>query len=61
VAGIATHPEDDLIVATALSAKADYLVTGDRKLLELGTYAGITFVSPRGFLDHLDVEEGKRG
>jgi putative PIN family toxin of toxin-antitoxin system len=26
VHGIATHPEDDVIVATAVSAKADYLV-----------------------------------
>ena len=32
IAGIATHPEDDLVVATAVSAHADYLVTGDRRL-----------------------------
>lgn len=38
VHGIATHPEDDLILATALSGQADYLVTGDRQLLKLGTY-----------------------
>ena len=33
VQGVATHPGDDWIVATALSAKADYLVTGDMPLL----------------------------
>jgi putative PIN family toxin of toxin-antitoxin system len=27
VAGVATHPEDDLILATALSGRVDYLVT----------------------------------
>jgi putative PIN family toxin of toxin-antitoxin system len=36
VRGVATHPEDDLILATALSAKANYLVTGDAKLQKLG-------------------------
>jgi putative PIN family toxin of toxin-antitoxin system len=38
VQGIATHPEDDVILATAISAKADYLVTGDSKLERLGKY-----------------------
>lgn len=37
VTGIATHPEDDLILATAVSAGADYLVTGDRQLQVLGS------------------------
>jgi putative PIN family toxin of toxin-antitoxin system len=60
VHGIATHPEDDLIVATAVSAPADYLVTGDRKLRDLATYGGVTIVSPRLFLDHLDVHEEQR-
>jgi len=31
VSGVATHPEDDLVLATALSAGADFLVTGDIK------------------------------
>ena len=47
-------PKDDMIVATAVAAKADYLVTGDRKhLLERGTYEGIRIVTPRAFLDLL--------
>ena len=53
VVGIATHPEDDLFLATAVSANADYLVTGDLKLQALGTYQGVTIVSPRDFLDLL--------
>lgn len=51
VQGKATHPEDDLILATAVSAKADYLVTGDKKLRGLGSYRGVTLVSPREFFD----------
>lgn len=48
----ATHPEDDLILATAVSEKADYLVTGDGHLLtKVGnSYRGITLVTPKDFL-----------
>ena len=56
VRGVATHPEDDLILATALSAKADVLVTGDKQLQALGIYQGIRIMSPRRFLDELDGE-----
>jgi putative PIN family toxin of toxin-antitoxin system len=33
-------PNDDMIIATALKAKADYLVTRDKDLLSLGAYEG---------------------
>ena len=55
VHGVATHPEDDLILATAASGGADYLVTGDRQLQNLGTYQGITILSPRAFLEVLQA------
>lgn len=51
-------PKDDVIVATAVKAGADYLVTGDRHLLSLGVYEGIRIVTPRQFLNLL---EGSRG
>ena len=54
VAGVATHPEDDLILATALSAQAPYLVTGDQGLLDRGTYGPTAVVSPRQFLRVLE-------
>ena len=50
VAGVATHPEDDLVLATAVSAKARYLVTGDRQLQALRRYRGVTMLSPSSFL-----------
>jgi predicted nucleic acid-binding protein len=50
---VATHYEDDVVLATAISAVADYLVTGDRQLQLLGTIDGIVIVSPREFLDVL--------
>ena len=54
VQGVATHPEDDLVLATALSAQADYLVTGDRQLLKLEIYRGVRIVSPRAFREILE-------
>jgi putative PIN family toxin of toxin-antitoxin system len=56
VQGIATHPEDDLILATAISANAAYLVTGDTKLARLGRYKAVTILSPRRFLETLKQE-----
>jgi uncharacterized protein len=53
VRGVATHPEDDLVVATVLSARADYLVTGDRQLRALSPFRGVVVFTPREFLDFL--------
>jgi putative PIN family toxin of toxin-antitoxin system len=49
---VADDPKDDPVVATAVAAQADYLVTGDRvHLLPMGQYEGIRILSPREFLD----------
>lgn len=53
VHGIATHQEDDLILATALSAQTDYLVTGDTKLQKVRGYNSVVIISPAEFLDVL--------
>lgn len=49
VAGIATHPEDDLVLAAAISASADFVVTGDKPFQGVGTYQGVDIVSPNTF------------
>lgn len=54
VAGVASHPEDDPVLATALSARAPYLVTGDRRLRERIAYRGTQMLSPRQFLTLLE-------
>jgi putative PIN family toxin of toxin-antitoxin system len=61
VSGIATHPEDDLVLAAAVSAAVDYLVTGDKKLQQLGSYQGVAIVSPRAFLTLLEEREASAG
>ena len=57
IVGVATHPEDDLVLATAVSAGVDVLVTGDTKLQRLGTVQGVMILSPRQFLDALTDSE----
>ncbi len=57
VHGVATHPEDDLVLSTAVSAHTDYLVTGDTKLRRLKSYEGVAIVSPREFLEILQREQ----
>jgi predicted nucleic acid-binding protein len=47
-------PKDDVIVASAVAARTDYLVAGDRKhLLLLGSYEGVRIVSVRDFVEPL--------
>ena len=51
VIGVATHPEDDLVLATALSGQAHFLVTSDRRFrARVPTYRGVTLLSPAEFL-----------
>ena len=47
-------PDDDVIVACAVEGKADYLVSGNKHLLELREYRQIHFVTPSHFLTLLD-------
>jgi uncharacterized protein len=43
--------KDDGVIATALEAKVDYIVSGDQDLLVLGDYQGIRIVTPAQFQD----------
>jgi putative PIN family toxin of toxin-antitoxin system len=46
---ICRDSDDDLILACARQADADYIVTGDEDLLVLKNYEGISIVNPREF------------
>ncbi len=48
---VCRDPKDDMILECALLAKAEFLITGDRDLLALVKYEGISIVTPRAFLD----------
>ncbi len=49
-------PDDDRVLECALEGGADYLVSGDHHLLELGEYRSIRIVSPREFLAALKAQ-----
>ena len=61
VQGVATHPEDDVMLATAVSGQATYLVTGDAQLQNITRYQDVEIVSPRQFLDVLAASGQWRG
>ena len=42
---ISEDPDDDAVLSTALSGKADYIVSGDKHLLKLASYEKIKIVS----------------
>jgi putative PIN family toxin of toxin-antitoxin system len=58
---ICRDPDDDMIVATALTGRVACLVTGDRELLELRAVDGIRVIRPNDFWrfeSELEVEAG---
>ena len=42
---ITPDPDDDVVIGTALAAKSDCIVTGDRTFLVVGEYQGVRIVS----------------
>lgn len=48
---------DDLpVLGAAIAGQADCLITGDRELLNLGSFRSIAILSPRAFYDRLRVD-----
>lgn len=54
---ITRDPEDNRVLALAQAGGADYIVSGDPHLTELGIYAGIPILTPAQFLDVLARRE----
>jgi putative PIN family toxin of toxin-antitoxin system len=50
---IKNDPTDNQVLACALEADADVIVSGDQHLLSLGAYAGVEILSASDFLDKL--------
>ena len=49
IPNICRDPNDDMIIACAIDATADYIVTGDEDLLILKRYKDIVIINPRNF------------
>ena len=44
-------PQDDMFLETAMVGEADCLITGDRHLLEMTPFRGISILTPAAFLN----------
>ena len=47
-------PDDVAVLATAITGKADFIITGDQDLLVLSQHEGIPIVTPRQWLEAQD-------
>jgi putative PIN family toxin of toxin-antitoxin system len=54
---IPSDPADEKVLACAVDAEADCIVSGDEHLLALGDFRGIAILTARAFLERL-AEEG---
>ena len=56
---IASHWQDDLVIAAAVKGNAEYLITGDKELRRVGEYQGVKIRTPQEFLE--EFERAKPG
>ena len=54
---IPEDPADEMVLACALDAGAEMIVSGDRHLLDLGSYRSISILTARQFLERLAGEQ----
>lgn len=54
VSVIVTDPTDNIFIECAVDGNADYIISGDRHLFDLGEYAGIQILKAKEFL----IKEG---
>ena len=48
---LSRDPKDNMLLEAAVAGRADYLVTGDKDLLTLGSHGRTLIVTPKAFLD----------
>jgi putative PIN family toxin of toxin-antitoxin system len=51
VKGICRDPEDDKFISCAISASADFIVSGDKDLIDLKQYKSIKIIKASEFLE----------
>lgn len=54
LAVVKDDPDDDRVLECAIAGRADYIVSGDRHLLKLGSYESIPILTVRSFVDTIN-------
>ncbi|MBM4135464.1 MAG: putative toxin-antitoxin system toxin component, PIN family [Nitrospira sp.] len=54
---ICRDPDDDKFIACAVSASADFVVTGDKDLLDLGKYKSVRIINASMLLNMFSLRE----
>lgn len=49
---VESDPSDDKFIECAVALKADIIITGDRKVLDIKEYMGIRILTPQHFLEN---------
>ena len=52
---ITEDPDDDRVLECAVAGEAEYIVSGDKHLLRLGSYQGISIVTAREFMNAIEA------
>lgn len=60
LAAVKDDPDDDRILECAVAAQAQAIISGDRHLLQLGSFESIPVLTPRQFLDSKSWIEDKK-
>ena len=47
---VENDPDDNRVLECAVAAEANYIISGDKHLLDLGEYQGIEVLPPAGFI-----------
>lgn len=48
-------PDDDAVLACAVASESDFIVSGDKDLLDLNEYRGVRILTAREFLTELNL------
>ena len=53
IPAVEADPDEDKFLEAAVAGNVDYIVSGDRHLLDLNSFRDIDIVGPRTFYEHL--------
>jgi uncharacterized protein len=48
---VCENPDDDMFIACAIASKSKVIVSGDKHLLKVADFGGVTILKPRKFVD----------